>query len=349
MRVPSGAKSVLAVAALAAACRLAGQEGVAPPLPRLEVEGTLPVILNLRPVRLRTDEARLPGAGPRRPSRVAPSAKAYGHADYSHLPPNLSFYAGLSERRDVNRPEVRVGLKGEAVGGRALLIAMETARGEARVSPVCARRLGLEATEGAAVAVPPLRLGSLTLTGLSARVASAGEIPGEVFDLSLPLAAFRGYALFWRPRGGRLGFYPAATPPEQALGAAALKAPCLWHDGALHLQVLIHGRVLAWMRVDGGTPHTRFDPVLLRKSGLDYVSADVAQAALPGRGYVEEADFFLGPASVRLQGARVAPLDGGGPTPLAGVLGRDVLEEFEFFLEVGAPSLWFCGDRTTRR
>lgn len=317
------------------------QEGpTVPVFPQGQVTGTLPVVLKLHSKSASVDNARLASMGPRQPSYVAPSAQAYGHAEYSALPPYLSFYAGLNEKPGPGSRARLSALDVRFAAGPAFLMALDTTRGEVLVSPGMARKQHLNERKGAPMELPPFRMGTVAFTGVPARMVKREDLPGDSVDGVLPLMLFNGYRILWEPKAGRLALSAAASPLGPAYESGAFAVPCKWLEGALCLEATLEGHVTGLMLVDSASRNSVLDLPAVEQAGLAYRPwGDVRRNEILKGGVVDRAHLKIGSADVTLLSARVVEMGKGLPPGCLGILGQDILNLFAYAFEPGGSSV----------
>ena len=311
-----------------------------PVLPQGQVAGALPVVLKIHSKSASADSARLASMGPRGPSYVAPSAQAYGHAEYSALPANLSFYAGLNEKPGPGSRARLSAVDARFVSGPVFLMAIESTRGEVLLGPAMARKLHLAGGPGAAVVLPAFSLGSVAFAGVPARIVTREDLPGDSVDGALPLALFRGFGVSWAFKSGRLTLESVGGPPGTARGAGAFSVPCRWSEGALYLEVALQGQLSGLMLLDASAAHTVLDLPAVERAGIAFRPwGDVRRNEILKGGVADKARLRIGSAEVTLLSVRVVGMGDKLPSGCLGILGQDILDLFAYSFEPGASSM----------
>jgi hypothetical protein len=334
-------KSLAAFALIGFGATSWAQEGPAPVLfSQGQVTGTLPIVLQLRSKSASVDGARLASMGPRRPTYVAPSAKAYGNSEFSALPSDLSFYAGLSEKPGPGSNRLLSAVEVRFVRGPTVLMALDASRGEVLVGPGMARKLHVHSEGGAPAALSPFSAGAVTFTGTPARLVNREELPGDSVDGVLPLRLFSGFRVSWDLQAGTLTLEPAGDSSGADRRPGAFTIPCQWPGGALGLEVALQGHVSGLMLVDASEPHSVLDLRAAENAGLAYRPwADVRRNEILKGGVADKALLRMGSAEVTLLSARVVAIEDRLPPGCLGLLGRDVLTLFDYSFEPGASSI----------
>lgn len=317
------------------------QEGfITPLLPQGQVAGALPAVLKIHSKAASVDSARLASMGPRRPSYVAPSAQAYGHSEYSALPANLSFYAGLNEKPGPGSRARLSAVDVQFATGSVFLMALESTRGEVLLGTAMARKLHLEGGKGASVVLPAFHLGPVAFTGVPARIVNREDLPGDSVDGVLPIALFRGFGVSWALKAERLTLDSPGESPETARGAGAFPVGCRWPDGALYLEVALQGQLSGLMLLDASAAHTVLDLPAVELAGIAFRPwGDVRRNEILKGGVADKARLRIGSAEVTLLSARVVGMGDGLPPGCLGILGRDILDLFAYSFEPGGSSV----------
>jgi hypothetical protein len=311
-----------------------------PSLRQGRVEGSLPSVLKLHYQSASADVAGLAALGPRQPTRVAPSARAYGNSEFTALPSRLSFFAGLNERSGSGSRTLLPALDVRFVSGASFLMALDTTRREVLVGPSMARKLGIAAGDGDLTVLPPFRLGAIAFDGIPARRANSDELPRDSVDGVLPLVLLRGFRIRWEPKAGRLTLDAEGSNPGEAPGAGAFVVHCQWPEGALCLSVSLQDRVTGLMVLDASAMRSLFDLTAAQRAGLPFRPwADVRRNEILKGGLAEQARLRIGQAEVTVLSARVVEMEDRLPAGCLGIIGQEILNLFDFSFEPGAPNI----------
>jgi hypothetical protein len=309
-------------------------------LPQGRVEGTLPLVLKLKTKSAFTESARLASMGPREPQFVAPSAKAYGHSEFSPLPANLSFYAGLNEKTGPTSTASLSAVEVRFVKGPSFLMAVDTTCGEVLIGSGMARKLHLKEGKETSVELQPFHMGSLNFSGVPARVVNREDLPGDSVDGVLPLGLFRGFEVSWDPKSKTLTLASPGHASGTARGARSFIVPCRWPGGALCLEVSLQSQIQGLMLVDASAAHTVLDLPAVERAGISFRPwGDVKHNEIIKGGVAEKVRLKIGSAEVTILTARVVGMDERLPPGCLGILGQDVLNLFGYSFEPGSSTL----------
>jgi len=345
-------KSVLvragvALVALATAAGGWPQDGSAQPSVKVpvaprksEVTGALPASLVLKESSREAPDARLPSMGPRTPQKLAPSAVRWGHMTYSWVPPEMQFYAGLGEHPESTRENSCYVLEATVCGHRGVRLALEVDAANLLLSARAARELGLQppaargdaSAPGEPVVLESLQVGPVAFRGVTAWVVEEkGVLPGSAEGV-LPLWYLSGVGLQWGSGGRELTLHPPETSAESVLGPKHLKASLEWRSGRPFVEATLGDRARGPVLLSPLTQRTVFDSAVLEKAGVKYWP--VMQPD-PGyqwvRGISQDLRVVLGGTTVTIRRGCVADLGLGEES--MGVLGRDVLEVFDLYMD----------------
>jgi hypothetical protein len=320
-------------------CSLAclAQQAPSPePASAVEISGTFPAVLKVK-VKTAALGSQSLAASAKRPTYVAPSAIAYGRSEFSTLPADLSFYAGLTERGNTGPQAHLDTIDVRFEKGTRATVVLDVTQGEVLVGQDLARKLGLEVGKGSTVELPRFTLGHISFSGVTARTVPSGALPSDAVDAVLPLALFSGLGIHWEPAAERITLYRAGAPggPSGAPGSFAVTARC--ERGALFLQAALQEKVEGYFLLNPGQPHSAIEASAARRAEVPMkLSGEVGKNQLVKGGLAEEARIRLGKAQVGIRSARVVDLAGELPEGCLGILGRETFQLFSYYIEPGA-------------
>ncbi len=306
--------------------------------PAIRIEGSLPASLKVKVTSAPLGGVRLVESA-KRPTRVAPSAIAYGHADFSSLPANLSFYAGLTEKGNVGPRAVLDTLEARFKGGPRATMAFDVTQGEVLVGQTLARKLGVGVSKEATARLPAFALGSVTCSGVMARIVSDGDLPSDSVDGVLSLTLFSGLGVFWESAAERITLYGAGDRgPTRASGSFSV--PVRWDGGALLLKTLLQEKVEGFLLLNPAQPHSAIEAAAARRAGVPMmISGDVGKNELRRGGLAEEARIRLGTTQVTIRSAPVLNVAAELPEGCIGILGRETFSLFNCYIEPGVGAV----------
>jgi hypothetical protein len=309
------------------------------PARAVEFEGTFPAVLKVV-VKTATLNGASLAESAKRPTYVAPSAIAYGHSEFSTLPPDLSFYAGLTERGNVGPQAHLDTLDARFERGARATLALDVTQDEVLVGPSLARRLGIQAGGKEGVLLPPFSMGPVTFTGVTARIVPAGDLPADSVDGVLPLSVFSGLGVLWEPAAERITLYRAGAPGGPAETPGAFPVPTRCERGALLLYATLQEKVEGYFLLNPAQPHSAIEDSAASRAEVHMKPVgDVGKNQLVKGSLAEEARLRLGNAQINIRSARVVNLAGKLPEGCLGILGRETFQLFGYYIEPGACTL----------
>jgi hypothetical protein len=319
------------------------------PEPAAQITGTFPAVLKVKVRTAALNNVSL-AASVKRPTYIAPSAIAYGHSEFSTLPADLSFYAGLTERGNTGPKAHLDTLEARFEKGPRATWVLDVTQGEVLVGHDLARKLGLGSEKGTQEALPSFTMGAVTFSGVKGRIIPVADLPSESVDGVLPLAIFSGLGVHWEPSSGRITLYHVGSPdgPEEVPGAFAVPARC--ERGALLLSSVLQGKVGGYFLLNPGQPHSAIETSAARQAEVPMkVMGDVGKNQLVRGGLAEEARIRLGKTQVTIRSARVVDIAQQLPEGCLGILGRETFELFNYYLDPGACTVVLVPARPSGR
>jgi hypothetical protein len=336
-------------ALLCSLASLAQQSPSSEPASAVEISGTFPAVLKIK-VRTATLSGLSLSASAKRPTYVAPSAIAYGRSEFSTLPADLSFYAGLTERSNTGPQAHLDTLDLRFDKGTRATVVLDVTQGEVLVGEDLARKLGLVVGSGGKVVLPAFSMGSPTFSGVTARAVPPGALPSDGVDGVIPLALFSGLGVHWEPAAERITLYRGAAPESLADAPGAFAVPARCERGALLLGATLQEKVEGYFLLNPAQPHSAIEATAAHRAEvLMKVSADVGKNQLVKGGLAEEARIRLGKAQVGIRSARVLDLASALPEGCLGILGRETFQLFGYYIEPGGCTVILLPPRKDKR
>jgi|WetSurMetagenome_2_1015567.scaffolds.fasta_scaffold15672_4 hypothetical protein len=306
------------------------------PPPAAEITGTFPAVLKVRARTASPSKVSLAESA-KRPTNVAPSARAYGRSDFSTLPANLNFYTGLTESGNLV-PQRRLDtLDARFEKDARVTVVLEITQGEVLLEQRLARRLGLQAEVGAEVELPPFEMGPVTFSRVTARVVGSWDMPSDSVQAVVPLSLFSGLGVLWEPAAERITLCRAGAPDAPASTPGAFAVPARCERGAVLLHAVLQEKVEGYFLLDPAQPHSAIDAAAARRAEVPMKPAgDEGKKQLMEGGVAEEARIRIGTARVTIRSVRVMDLARNLPEGCLGILGREAIEVFGYYFEPGA-------------
>lgn len=331
-------------------------------LSETSLSASLPFDVNLGDTPVPSNPAGSVSSSPRIPKKPAPSARAYGSGTYSYLPPSIKFYAE-GEATNSTYELMRIVVPVSIEGAGETLMALDSGSPELMVSPDLAKKLNLktlgtkkvwtlglsEPEELDLVLLQSLRVGPVQFANVPAVVVREklgvwGNLGGV-----LPTRLLRSWALHYDRRKGKLGLYPSGTRPDAVLGRGCQRVKILWSDGLPFVQVGLQDLRGGYMLLDTTSDFTYLDASRLSELKLGLfttkygVQSDRVHAGIINSGVTEDVRLTIGASVIRLPSVRAADLSPAVPLDCRGVLGRDILDLFDLFLDYGTGTLAIKG------
>lgn len=318
-------------------------------------EGALPAELAVAERADQEDSYGLLSPGPREPKGPAPSAMAYDNAEYTSLPPRVMAFSGAGLPGDpLSLKRLVIPAR---VNGAGASLALDPTLDVLVIGSELAKKLGLaEGTpaafwspgvgmrkDGRWVLVKRVQVGPVTWQNLPAIVLPEGRANAwHHAEGALPLWLLRHCGLHWDRRGNRLVLLPSGTPPDRALGSGSFLVGSAWLEGRPFAAVVPGRSDPAFFLVDTASRSTILDSGHLGTLGFSRkVERFASQVERGSFGYfptdtVEGVTLGVGSATITMSTAKAALLNPGGSSDAAGLLGRDVLDLFDLYIDYGA-------------
>ena len=315
----------------------------------------LPASVPVREVVDSMEGANPATGGPRLPRAPAPSAMMWGAATYSHEPPRAVTFSDARDTQAVASIR-RIVLQARVKGGAELSLALDPGADELLLSPGAAAKLGLRPLGAGAIWAPgaasPLRLERVLLPGLSVGPVVLSDVPALVggerdallskVDGILPLWLLRHWALRYEAKAGKLTFYPAGTSPEKVMGSGVFRVRCAWSGRRPFVEVGLAKADPALCLLDPASPATYLRESWLKGGGAfvttaaQGVQSERASLGLISAGVAELVPLNLAGTRVNVMKLRVGDFCPPSDLQCGGILGRDVLDLFDLFIDYHA-------------
>jgi hypothetical protein len=320
----------------------------------VRLEGKLPVQIQLilQPFHPPTQASKVP-----RP--IAPSARKSGPNLYPYLSPKIGEYceAVKPEMGSISRVVVQARMEG---AGKVTLV-LDSGLSQMLLSPEMARKMGLEprgtqevwllGSQGTVraeeVVVPMIHLGAVTLVLVPALlVPDRGAVYDEA-DGALPLGLLSRFGLAFDRRAKTLTLYEPGSSAEAVLGTDFLKAPLRWREGRPFVAVVVDGEGPAQFLLDTSANFSYLSPRALKdwnvplatvKYGIQH---DQGYGGPWDAGVAEDLHLRLGGVPIHLNTVRTGPLPPPNDIPCMGIIGREILDLFIWYLDGQARACYF--------
>jgi hypothetical protein len=230
------------------------------------------------------------------------------------------------------------------------------------VSPQLAKRLALKPVSRASYAgmggagtfesswvfLKSLKVGDVVFQQVPAVVLSRDvSFLGESSGI-IPLSLFKHQAIVYDPAGPSLKIMPAGTSPEKALGAGSFEVRTEWFKGCPLARASIQGLSELFCLLDTGSFSTFIAPDvvpgLYTRTDSQELQSTRRKTGLSG-GFepmvARQIRLCLGERCTTLSEVQVAPIPLPYGVPCAGIIGRNILDQYVVFLDYGANRAFF--------
>lgn len=248
-------------------------------------------------------------------------------------------------------------------GQREELMVLDSGRRLALVSPKVAKKLKLQRLGpgeyrgvGLQAAVPSqwvllkeVRVGPVAFGNVPALVIDENTEHWKETGGVLPLWLFRKYGLHYDRRHGKLELFPSGTPPAQVLGAGAFQAKVLWFDGRPFIETRIQDKPGCYMALQTATVGTYLEERRLADLGVSVKTSRYGSQRERGlfglfsSGVADNVTLYLGPTRINLPTVLVADLHPDAGVDCWGIVGRNLLDLFDLYVDYPAGVLAFKG------
>ena len=195
------------------------------------------------------------------------------------------------------------------------------------------------------VVVPALTVGELEFKNVPAMIIDKDTDFWKELGGILPLSMFRRHAILYDRRHEKLTLYPAGTKPESVLGGTFFSLKSLWFNGQPFVLAQIKGRPNLPCLVDTGASSTYLAAEFAQTLGVKVNSGKYANQYSQGMsggfssGTAEQVEIQLGAARFQLPTVLVTSLGQNDAMPCYGIVGRDILDNFQVFFDYPGNAL----------
>ena len=248
-------------------------------------------------------------------------------------------------------------------GEREELMVLDSGRRLALVSPKVAKKLNLQRLGpgeyrgiGLQTPVPSewvllkeVRVGPLTFANVPALVIHEKAEYWKETGGVLPLWLFRKYGLHYDRRHGKLELYPSGTSPAQVLGPGAFQVKTLWFDGKPYVETRIQDKPGCYMALQTATVGTYLEERRLQDLGVSVKTSRYGTQRERGlfglfsSGVADNVTLYLGSTRINLPTVLVADLSPDSSVDCWGIVGRNLLDLFDVYVDYPANVLALKG------
>lgn len=165
----------------------------------------------------------------------------------------------------------------------------------------------------------------------------------------IPLWMFRHYGLHYDRRHGELTLYPPGTSPEQVLGAGAFPMKVLWLSGMPFAETRIQDKPFCYVQLATVNVGTYIEARRIADLGINLKTSQYGSQrerglfSLIASGVADNVALNLGQTRINLPTVLVADLCPDRQVDCVGLVGRNVLDLFDVYLDYPANALALKG------
>jgi tetratricopeptide (TPR) repeat protein len=219
-----------------------------------------------------------------------------------------------------------------------------------RLGPGAYRGVGLQASVPSEwVLLKEVRVGPVTFANVPALVIDEKTEHWKETGGVLPLWLFRRYGLHYDRRHGKLELVPSGTPPAQVLGPGSFQAKVLWFDGRPFIETRIQDKPGCYMALQTATVGTYLEQRRLADLGVSLKTSRYGSQRERGlfglfsSGVADNVTIYLGTTRINLPTVLVADLHPDAGVDCWGIVGRNLLDLFDVYVDYPANVLAFRG------
>ncbi len=247
------------------------------------------------------------------------------------------------------RPVVEAYLNG---GGKEYMV-LDSASTNVLLTPKVAKKLDLKPMAPgnySAIGMPSpvpsqwvliskMKVGDLTFTNVPALLISQEAMFWKETAGVIPLWMFRHYALHYDRRHSRLTLYPPGTSATSVLGQGAFPLKCLWYGNRLYVESRIQNHPFCYLQMATANSGSYVEERRTGDLGLELATArhgpqkEQALFSIINSGVAENLTLDLGTTRINLRTILVADLCPDGQIDCYGLIGRNILDLFDVFVD----------------
>lgn len=199
------------------------------------------------------------------------------------------------------------------------------------------------------VLLKEVRVGPLTFANVPAIVIHEKAEYWKETGGVLPLWLFRKYGLHYDRRHGKLELYPSGTSPAQVLGEGAFQVRALWFDGKPYVETRIQDKPGCYMALQTATVGTYLEERRLQDLGVAVKTSRYGTQRERGlfglfsSGVADNVTLYLGSTRINLPTVLVADLSPDAGVDCWGIVGRNLLDLFDVYVDYPANVLALKG------
>jgi hypothetical protein len=165
----------------------------------------------------------------------------------------------------------------------------------------------------------------------------------------LPLWLFRSYGIHYDRRHGKLELLPSGTSPDQVLGQGVSRLKVLWLGRRPYLETRVQNRPVCYLLLANNVIATYLEERRLGDLGVTLQTSKYGTQQARGHfgiilsGIADDVTINLGPTRINLPTVHAADLCPDCGVECSGILGRNVLDLFDVYIDYPAGVLALKG------
>ena len=331
-------------------------------------EGKFPVVIELKEKSERQETSSLNWGEPPEPERSEAtdpnnSAIRSGSAGYGATSGAQTKKGDESGKTNIMFAPPRVLLQTQVNGQRSEPWAMDSSCATVLIAPKMAQKLKLQRLapgeyDGVGLTSPvasqwvllkEMKVGPVTFKNVPALVIDEKTEYWKDTGGLLPLWMFRHYGLHYDRRHNKLTLLPPGTSPDEALGAGNVQIRTLWFGAVPYLETRIQSKPGVYLKVASLTFGTYVEE--RRAADLGVIQRNNKAGFPKERGLfnifrssvADDVTLDLGSTRINLPTVHVANLCADCEVDCSGVLGRNILDLFDMYVDYSAGMLSLKG------
>jgi hypothetical protein len=192
-------------------------------------------------------------------------------------------------------------------------------------------------------------VGPVTFTNIPALVIDEKTAYWKETGGVLPIWLFRDYGLHYDRRHSKLTLYPSGTSPDQVLGQGAMRLNALWYGGKPYVETRVQNRPLCFMLLSTANVGSYLEQRRAEDMGIDLTTSKYGPQNAQGlfgiisSGVADKVSLDLGSTRINLPTILVSDLCPDNQLECYGILGRNILDLFDFYIDYHANVLALKG------
>lgn len=257
----------------------------------------------------------------------------------------------------------RVVVKGAINGEKAELLVLDSTCEVMLIASKAAKRLNLQplapgeyggvgirgTIKSQWVLIKQLQVGPLRFKNIPAVIMDEKTVYWNETGGVIPLWMFRHYGLHYDRRHGKLTLFPTGTGPDRTLGAGNFQVRSLWYGNVPYLETRIQDTPDCFLKMATVNVGTYVEERRVRDLGITLRTSQYGTQRERGlfglilSGVADNVKLDLGPTRINLPTVLVADFCPDGDLDCTGLLGRNILDLFDLYIDYPANVLALKG------